>query len=618
MCGIVGYIGERSRDKNTISKMLEQIIHRGPDGFSQYTSLNYFGGMRRLAINDLQSGNQPLFNKEKNVVVFYNGEIYNSPSLRKELQKKGYKFRTKSDGEVICHLFDEYKTDSFKYLEGMFAISLWDDDQKTLYLVRDSVGEKPLYYTYDSNYKELVFASEIKSISRLENIDLSLDHQSIWDFPTFLWIPEPNSIYKNIKALKKGEILTYKNGHISFRKYTNLKYSFKANSYSDNEIIERTRNIVEDSIKSRLLSDVPVGCFLSGGLDSSIVTAIASKEIESLSTFSIGFEDLNDFFHGKADESDEAKWYASKLKTKHTVIKATEASFYRLLDDFCKYGDQPFAVTSGLGILAIADEARKKGIKVLLSGDCADECFGGYSWYKYLDLPYSLSKSDYEKSVSMHNQDLDLINKLNVIESYNSQQRAWAWHYFAHENEKKGLFSQIFYEEKRTLNIFNHFNSNLRWDPETFIANDRDFYLTNEMLTKLDRMTMARSVEGRAPFASINVLSHANNLNYSQMVKDKTLKWSLRKAFSDILPEQVLNRSKHGFNVPIDHWLKSSWRHLVDETFSCDSYLYKNGFIDKKSKDFAIKLNDSNNKLNGHSLFAFIMLNKWLESFYGY
>ena len=388
-------------------------------------------------------------------------------------------------------------------------------------------------------------------------------------------------------------------------------------SKSDSEIINDTKNIVESAVKSRLLSDVPLGSFLSGGLDSSIVTKIARMQSGCLSTFSIGFEDIPDHFHGKADESKQAEWFANKLNTKHTTIKVNDKYFYDLLDEYTFYGDQPFAVPSGLGILSISKEAKKQGIKVLLSGDCADECFGGYSWYEHLKLPYNFSKNNGHKDIiSMHNNGLSISEKLNFFRNYSPKERAWAWHYYAHEIEKQELFSEDLTREiHSSLDYFSAFNSQNEWDPETYIANDRDFYLTNEMLTKLDRMTMANSIEGRAPFASVSILEHANNLSYKNMVRNGSLKWTLKKAFSDIIPDEILNRPKHGFNVPLDYWFKNSWSSLIDETFSKQSALSSKGFISDDSHKIAKNMLFSENRLNGNTLFSFVILNKWMEKF---
>lgn len=614
MCGIAGYKVVQSQEPAVLDRMVRALHHRGPDSEGFYRTDGYQAGMRRLSINDLKTGDQPLYNENKNVVLLYNGEIYNSPELRKVLQGKGHKFQTHSDGEVVCHLYEEYGKDLFEKLDGMFAIALWIEDERKLILARDIPGEKPLYYARLSN-TEIVFASEIKSLQRFPQLNKELDLQSIWDFPTFLWIPEPATIFKEVKALLPGHLLIADDKGSYIEKFSN-QFNKQAMGVTDEEVIQETRRVVEEAVKSRLLSDVPLGSFLSGGLDSSIVATIARKYVNQLDTFTIGFEDIEDPYHGRADESNAASQYARKLNTKHHAISVDAGTFSELLETFCQYGDQPFAVSSGLGLLAVAKAAKEAGIKVLLSGDGADEVFGGYSWYEYLPLAnkrVSLTTAA-DCDVSFQNYGMQAERIVDHLAKYNAHKRAWAWHYYASEAEKKKLFSSdITGQINSSHRFFKEYNSQEVWQEENYIRQDRKFYLPNEMLKKMDRMTMAYSVEGRAPFVAPSVLAHADKLKYSHLVRDGSLKWVLRKAFQDILPKEIIDRPKHGFNVPIDHWLKTSWQYLLEETFSKESYLSKQGIISKDSLKVAKKMVADPDRLNGHSIFCFIMMNQWMQ-----
>lgn len=614
MCGIAGYKLNNPIEKSVLNQMVDSLYHRGPDSEGFYNTNGYNVGMRRLSINDLHTGDQPLYNENKDIVLIYNGEIYNYSILRELLEKNGHKFRSQSDGEVVCHLYEDYGEDLFDKLDGMYAIALWVESEKKLILGRDIPGEKPLYYSCISD-TEIVFASEIKSLQKFPGLCDRLDYQSIWDFPTFLWIPEPATIYKNIKALMPGNILIVNNSGFRIKKINN-RLKNEEIATSEKEMIERTKLVVEEAVKSRLLSDVPVGSFLSSGLDSSLVTNIANRHLGQLDTFTIGFEDIEDPYHGQADESAFSMEYAKKLGTNHHTIPVSAKTFNEQLEEFCYYGDQPFAISSGLGLLSVAKAAADAGVKVLLSGDGADELFGGYSWYKYLPLanngsPVSISS---EFDISFQNHKMSLDERIKHLAGYNAHKRAWAWHYYASENEKRKLFStNLANQVDSSLRFFKQFNSNDVWDEEDFVKQDRQFYLPNEMLKKMDRMTMAYSVEGRAPFVAPSVLSHAENLKYYHLNRNGELKWILRKAFQDILPQKIINRPKHGFNVPIDHWLKSKWSYLVNETFSKESALRKHGFISKNSFKVAKSMLSDSNRLNGHSIFCFIMLNRWLE-----
>ena len=378
--------------------------------------------------------------------------------------------------------------------------------------------------------------------------------------------------------------------------------------------MELTRYTVEEAVKSRLQSDVPVGCFLSGGLDSSIVSTVASQNLEHLDTFTVSFENVSDPYHGNADESIAAADTAKLIGSNHHTVHVTASSIRNNLDKFCKYGDQPFSVSSGLGIMAIAEAAQESGIKVLLTGDGADECFGGYSWYKYL-AALSVKNATTEKKLntafSFQNFGVSINDRLNQLASMNPNQRAWAWHYYAHENEKSALYSSEWSRNvESSLRYFDAIDD--KSTPIDYIRHDKAFYFPNEMLTKVDRMAMAFSVEGRTPFAEPNVSNIGYNMPIKYMVRGDTLKWVLRKAFEDILPMEVINRPKHGFNVPIDHWLKNEWSSMVEEAFEKGSMLYKHGIIDDNSYEVACSMLSDNKRLNGHTIFSMIMLNKWL------
>jgi asparagine synthase (glutamine-hydrolysing) len=595
--------------------MVDALVHRGPDSDGYYRDGDYQGGMRRLSIVDLAHGDQPLFGADGRVALLYNGEIYNYRELRRELEAKGHVFRTNSDGEVICHLYEHHGEDLFERLDGMFAAALWIAPERKLILARDLPGEKPLYYSEPSP-GEVVFASEIAALKFFRGLDFAIDRQAVWDFPTFLWIPEPATVYRTVKALPRGHILTVSDGKSRLRPFNNRFGRQLSPAGAGASIVAETRRIVEGAIKSRLLSDVPVGSFLSGGLDSSIVATIAARELVSLDTFSVGFEDLDDPYHGRADETAAAAQTATIIGSRHHAIHVTAKTFRDELDRFCHHGDQPFAVSSGFGILAVAKAAREAGIKVLLSGDGADECFGGYSWYAHLDRSRRNGAHLRDGVISFQNIGIPIADRLAHIDAMPAAARAWAWHYYAHEEEKTALFSADFRDSlNSSLRHFGDRYHGADWAPVDFVAQDRDFYFPNEMLRKVDRMTMAYGVEGRVPFAAPSVLSLADELEFSQLVDATTgtLKTTLRQAFADVLPADVVARPKHGFNVPIDHWLKNEWSDLVDETFAPSSALRRGRIVAPDAGDVARAMLADSGRLNGHTVFCMIMLNRWLE-----
>lgn len=614
MCGIAGYRLGRPLAPTVLERMVAVLSHRGPDAAGYHANGSFSGGMRRLSINDIRGGDQPLFNGDRSVVLFYNGEIYNSPELRRELAGKGYQFRTSCDGEVICHLYDEHGMHAFERLDGMFAAALWIARERRLILARDLPGEKPLYFARLSD-SEVAYASEIKSLALFPGVDLNLDLQALWDFPTFLWIPEPDTVYRGIKALPPGHMLIADDSGIRVRPYANRFDAGLSDSAEEETVLSEIRRVVTAAVESRLLSDVPLGSFLSGGLDSSIVAAIARARLDRLATFSVGFEDLADPYHGRHDESEAAADYARRLGTDHHAMRVTEETFRQLLPQFCRHGDQPFAVSSGLGILAVARAAHEQGIKVLLSGDGADETFGGYSWYAHLgETPPPKRLPPNADTVSYQNFGMDLPTRLATLSAYPGPMRAWAWHYYASEAEKRRLFAaEPFADVVSSLRHFAAFKEDACWDAEDFIRQDRGFYLPNEMLRKLDRMTMAWSVEGRAPFVAPAVTSLAGRLPFRHLVRGGTLKWALRRAFADVLPAAVAARPKHGFNVPIDHWLKGAWADLVEDAFAAGSALHRLGLVAPAAGAEARRMLEDPVRLNGHTIFCYIMLNMWLE-----
>jgi asparagine synthase (glutamine-hydrolysing) len=618
MCGIAGYKIHRHVADSPIKRMVDALVHRGPDSDGFFSSNGYCGGMRRLSINGVNTGSQPLFSEDKNVVLLYNGEIYNYLELRRDLEKKGKKFKTNSDGEVICHLYEYYGEELFSKLNGMYSVALWLEKEKKLILARDIPGEKPLYYYLLSN-NEIVFSSEIQSLTKFPGLSLEINTQSLWDLPTFTWIPQPETVFKSIKSLDSGSILIVDNDGVS-KKKIDFNSSIDVDINNENELIEYTREIVIDSINNRLISDVPVGCFLSGGIDSSIVSAIASKSIEEMNTFTIGFGDIDDpYGHGKSDESGYSSKFAKQLGTVHHNVYADASLFKTMLYDFVKYADQPFAVPSGLGIMAISKVASDIGVKVLLSGDCADECFGGYSWYPYLNSSYSKrneSNSNFlDKEVTFSNYGIEIAERVDILNRYTPQKRALSWHYYASELEKDKLFNKDFFSNVLSSERhFYDFNSSSLWSPEDFIAQDRNFYLKNEMLQKLDRMTMAKSVEGRVPFCSQEILQLSDKLSYHHMVRNGETKWLLKKAFEGIIPDEIIYRKKHGFNVPIDNWLRNEWSDLFEQTFSSDSKLMTLGIINKKTKNVALDMISNKDKQNGPTIFSLVTLNLWLEN----
>lgn len=615
MCGIAGYYSDKPYDPSVLDNMVQALLHRGPDSAGFHRSGPFQGGMRRLSINGLMDGNQPLYSPDRSLVMFYNGEIYNYPQLKKELEAKGYTFRTGSDGEVISYLFEQMGPSCFERLDGMFGIALWSEKTKKLYLVRDIPGEKPLYYARLPG-GGIAWGSELCALKKHPGLTLDLNRQAVWDFPTFLWVPEPETIYRDVFILPRGHYLEYDGRDAKIVKIENRFKPYTAeagDSWAD--LVGKTRDLVTDVVKSRLLADVPVGAFLSSGLDSSIVDTIAQQELGNLTTFSIGFHaDAVDPYEGHADESAEAAAYAKQIGATHHLLRVTADEFRDSLPAFIDHAGQPYAVSSGLGVMHVAKAARAHDIRILLSGDGADENFGGYGWYKHLNHPALQTPKPVDGIVSMHSMGMKTEEYLAAMGAYPGPLRAWAWHYYAAEGEKASLFNLDLAEgAESSVRVFERYKAGPDWQPIDFIRQDRQCYLPFEMMPKLDRMTMAHSVEGRAPLVAPAIMNFVEGLRFDHMVKGDTLKPLLREAFSGLLPESVWKRPKHGFRVPIDHWLKGEWNDLFEHTFSGDSKLSRMGMLGKGAQNTARHMLNDPHRVNGHTLFCYMMLNLWLE-----
>lgn len=571
MCGIFGAIGFKQNPNN----IFDSLQHRGPDNSGIYKNGSLYLAHTRLSIIDpISEANQPM--SFDGLVVIFNGEIYNYKELKRV---HNLECKTNSDTEVILRLYQKYGISSFGLLDGMFAFALWDTKTEKLFLARDSIGEKPLYYVLQNN--RLIFSSKIEAILISGLITPTLNYQAIYDLLTFGFIPEPQTIINEIIALKKGSYLEFDGKNVIFGEIKLPEIDLKS------DLIFQTRELVTKSIKDRLISDVPLGTFLSGGLDSTLVSILASKELKEINTFNIAFEDDIDPYHGFADESSFAREVAKQIGSMHHEIRVKESDFKEALNDFISFCDQPFGSISSIGIMLIAKKARELGIKVLLSGDGADEIFGGYSWH--LKVAF---------------------NDSNAF----SQDKPKGWHYYGFDSEKRLFLSTLFNECQPSIRylITNYKKAN----PKEFLDLDREFYLPNEMMVKLDRMCMAHSIEGRAAFVSPNLLAFSRALSYEQIFFKREQKALLKAAFADLIPEFILKREKHGFNPPIAYWISNSWRELLFEALDETSMLKKYGIIEDGS--IFLKLLEKNPVRLAITAFCLIVLNMWLKKYDSY
>jgi asparagine synthase (glutamine-hydrolysing) len=614
MCGIVGSFGSNLIQMD-LGPALKTFHHRGPDQDFFHASKFFSVAANRLAINDVEGGRQPFFGSSDSIIAVYNGEIYNHKELRRNLKQKNVLVPNQVDGAVIPFLYEQYGENFIDLLDGMYAIALFDLNKKKLLLSRDIAGEKPLYYS--KNGDKVDFASHLPAFRSLLKSNLNLNYQAIWDLVSFLWVPEPATIYKEVVAIMPGETITFNLECTANSRVR--KYSKNTDFPTDpDEATQFLFGALERNIESCLMSDVPIGTFLSGGLDSSLVTTIAAGFNSELDTYSVSFENSEDPYHGHLDEGPFARELSKKLGTKHHEIQMSSNLARDLLDDFILKAGQPFAVSSGLGILAISQVARQNGTKVLLSGDGADELFGGYSWYLQLREIFEQRnnlKSRSSLSITMQDIGINLKDRITQISQYSDEDLLFALHYYGTEEEKKHLFKKDFFNDNlleassRVLKLQDKSVMTI----DSVLDSDRDIYLPQEMLRKVDLFTMASSVEGRVPFVRKEIFEISKNLRFSQLVENGNLKAFLKKSINSILPPEIITRQKHGFNFPIDKWLVSDWADLVNETFSPSSLISSLGIIDENSLRIANEMLASKSKLNGHTIFTMIVLERFLH-----
>jgi asparagine synthase (glutamine-hydrolysing) len=609
VCGIAGIVSANFEEA-AILGMLTCMEHRGPDETVFEVSEGYCFGSCRLAINGLEDGRQPL--RAPGVSMVYNGEVYNCMDLRSRANAGGSDVTSRVDGAPIPHLFRQLGPQALGLIDGPYALALWDSWSGSMILARDPLGEKPLYYR-ELSQGGLAFSSETRPLMDLSGERNILNTQALWDVPTFLWTPEPDTAIRDIHALPSGHALIYQNGDFELVQILR-KASLWPIRISDREAVETTRQLVYDAVRTRAMSEVPLGSFLSGGLDSSIVTALLRQQRHDVErAFSVQLPPFHDLQHGYVDESLQARDLATKLNLPVTIVEISHERARDLLPDFVRAGDSPNAVSSGLGVMAVAEAALDLGIKVLLSGDCADELFGGYSWYPYVGL---LSETSFleNSEPSFHEHGLSLQSRLEALSHVPGPQRALSWHYYASETAKRSVFSNWISDQTQpSVRIMNEWRSESNWGFLDFVNNDRDFYLPQEMLRKADRFAMRRSVEVRVPFASPWLLDFARVLAPSQLVRQGVLKWTLRQAFNHLLPKSVLSRDKHGFNFPMAAWLRGPWSDLVEDTFSARSPLGDLGLIGEHSHQAALNLLNDPNRDQSHAVFSWIVMAMWLE-----
>tara|TARA_A100001015_G_scaffold316939_1_gene432517 strand:+ start:923 stop:2782 length:1860 start_codon:yes stop_codon:yes gene_type:complete len=615
MCGILGFIlSEKKFEKEKFVNSLNTLKHRGPDEVGVWTSPDkkVFLGHRRLSIIDLsKKAKQPMKSMNNDKIIVFNGEIYNFTYLKKILIKKGYKFKTKSDTEVILVAYQEWGEDCLNYLEGMFSFCIYDTKNKKLFLARDRVGEKPLFYLY--NGKDFLFASELKAILSSNLINAKIDPLSLDLYLNMGFIPGENCIIKGIKKLPPGYAISFSliNKKINIWNYWKLPKFNTIIQYSYNEIIEKLSTLIEDSVKRQMISDVPLGVLLSGGLDSSLITAMAAKNSNKIKTFNIGFPEYKKF-----DETDHARLVSKYFNTEHFEINAGEIK-PEILNNLSYQFDEPMADSSMIPTYLIS-ECIKKYCTVALGGDGGDELFGGYPHYSrliWLEQTFQMIPVKLRKFLSKIIYDVMPIglkgrNWIKALSTDFNSESPFIAEFF---NRKERVQFLPFLEDSRfnsdqvQKECFINENNIL----DTLTRNDFRNYLPEDILVKVDRSSMLNSLEIRAPFLDKNIVEFAfESIPNKLKATSNNKKIVLKNIAENFLPKEFDFNRKQGFSVPLSEWINNGkFGDFFKEVLLDESSIF--------NKNAIIKLFDRNNTYSNNSerIFALVIFQMWKNKY---
>ena len=641
MCGICGKISLNGNvTEELIRKMCGVLTHRGPDDEgvwvldyapmnSQSVRSNSIGGVsvglghRRLAIIDLSpAGHQPMSNEDGTIWIVLNGEIYNFPELRDALEKKGHKFKSRTDTEVVIHLYEDKGAECVKDLRGMFAFAIWDDRKKLLFAARDRIGKKPLYYYH--NNQALIFASEIKAILQDSEVSREVNRPSITDYLSYGYTPAPETMFRNIMKLPPAHFMIYENGNVRIERYWELDFSKKI-KLSEEDYCRRTMELLEEATKIRLISDVPLGAFLSGGIDSSAVVYMMSKlSSKPVKTFSIGF-DNKDY-----SELKYAKIIAERFKTEHHEY-VVKPDAIELLPKLVWHYNEPYADSSALPSYYVAKMTRQE-VAVALNGDGGDECFGGYERFmaaRYAELinkaPIPFKKKIIEAIIKRIPESLEFkdfktrLRRFLVMSSKPYRERHYNWVTIFRDSEKENLFSNEFNKEISGRNSFSYLNKAFNECGSKDIVDmvmcaDIKTNLLDDLLVKMDIATMANSLEGRSPFLDHKMMEFCAAMPSNMKIKGTKLKYILKKALSKALPKEILSRGKMGFGVPLDEWFRKelkdySYGILMSNDCTNRGYFKKDAIRKILDEHAAGKAN------NGARIWSLLFLELWHREF---
>lgn len=627
MCGINGiaYSSRAGRDVDAdlLVRMRDVQHHRGPDEAGVFTDRNIGLGHRRLSIVDLKSGQQPMFNHDRSCVITYNGEVYNHGDFRRELSEKGYEYRTTSDTETILHLYEEYGPDCVQFLRGMFAFAIWDGNKRELFIARDRLGVKPLYYVHDQN-GSLFFASEIKAILEADGVKPELNYDALPDQFANHGTSYDETLFKGVKRLLPGHSMLWKDGRLEIEQYWDVRFAPKHEDRSDEALVEEWLDLFRKSVELRLMADVPLGMFLSGGIDSSAICAMMAKMVDGpIKTFSVGFKEQ------EANEFRYARMVSEKFKTEHHEITITPEQYFAELPKLIWHEDEPIGFVASVPLYFVSKLAQRH-VKVVLTGEGSDEMLGGYARYRTaIDLlnygrKYEAVLPSFMRAMITSGV-LALPNSVNrkLMRTFLTRPADIEHMYFDNfsvfpKAMQKSLFSAM---TKERVSDESPYALQKRWASATdaeqlldkLLYADTKTYL-HELLMKQDQMSMAASIESRVPFLDHRLIEFTAKLPTRFKLRGRDTKWILRKAMKSILPEEILSRSKVGFPVPVGRWFRSDFRSLVAEYITSERALGRGIFDPEFVRELVARHNSGEN--HDQRLFSLMTFEIWQRQFF--
>lgn len=625
MCGICGKLNfDRNAriDPALIPAMLDSIRHRGPDDEGTYSDRYVALGHRRLSIIDLKTGRQPLSNEDGTVWIVFNGEIYNFQELREFLLSKGHIFKTKTDTETIVHLYEELGPACVEKLRGMFAFAIWDENQNTLFLARDRVGIKPLYYSLSS--ESLVFASEIKAILADPSVSPEVDPLMVDRFLTFLYLPGEETLLKGVKKLAPGHCMLVKNGRAEIRQYWDLSFSKAAGSRRGDEAKEELLSLLAETVQLHMIADVPVGVLLSGGVDSTAVLHFAVEQTDkAVNSYTVGFSDP-----GIADERPYARMAADQFGTRHHEMTITAADFAGFMPRYVWHMEEPVCEPPAIAMYYVSRFARRD-VTVLLSGEGGDEAFAGYSNYRNL-LWLERGKRAFTPFRGVFARGLSLADSAFHLPRFRKyaplMTASFPDYYFSRTSNPfvyagdglgrlysvdfgRSIDRECSVEPVRRLQA--HVQEESTLDAMLYI--DTKTWLPDDLLIKADKMTMANSLELRVPLLDHKVLEFAAALPSNLKVRGFTTKYLAKKALQDRIPRPIIERRKVGFPVPYEGWLRNELRDWVREILfdrtTCDRGYFSASAVDQ------LLVRDQAEMRYSKEIFALVTLELWHRTF---